>query len=305
MGFDGGAEANDALAFARDMAEPDTTLILAEVFDPGLLAGRPERVRTRGASPHRRASHRAERVLGGRPFEPVVVAGTAARQLNRLAHETGADLIVVGSTHRGPIGRVLAGTVADRLLNGAPCAVAVAPRGYAEREGTGSAGPIVVGYNGTEESDMALEAGRRMAVALGATLRLLCGIYTPESRLGRGPYLPEARSWLRKQLDRAEAECPPEIDVEAALIEGEPAQVAAPTNRRGPPARGRLSRLRPAEAGPTGQRLVCGRSSRRLSGDRRPAGKRRGGRGRRARGAPIPPPGEPPDLGFEGGSGRA
>ncbi len=176
VGFDGGAEANDALALARDMAEPDATLILAEVFDPGLLAGRPSVYATEVRARTDELSHRAERVLGGRPFEPVVAAGTAARQLNRLAHETGADLIVVGSTHRGPIGRVLAGTVADRLLNGAPCAVAVAPRGYAKREGSGSAGPVVVGYNGTEESDMALEAGRRMAVALGATLRLLCGM---------------------------------------------------------------------------------------------------------------------------------
>jgi nucleotide-binding universal stress UspA family protein len=38
---------------------------------------------------------------------------------------------VDGSTHRGPIGRVLAGSTARKLLHGAPCPVLVVPRGSA------------------------------------------------------------------------------------------------------------------------------------------------------------------------------
>jgi nucleotide-binding universal stress UspA family protein len=52
------------------------------------------------------------------------------RLLHEAAEELGAELIVVGSSHRGPAGRVLPGGVGERLLHGAPCPVAIAPRGY-------------------------------------------------------------------------------------------------------------------------------------------------------------------------------
>ena len=50
-----------------------------------------------------------------------------------LAEERGAALLVLGSSHHGAIGRIALGSTADRLLHGAPCAVAVAPVGFAER----------------------------------------------------------------------------------------------------------------------------------------------------------------------------
>ncbi len=56
-----------------------------------------------------------------------------AAGLYRLAEEEGAIAVVVGSTHRGPLGRVFPGSVGANLLNGAPCAVVIAPRGYASR----------------------------------------------------------------------------------------------------------------------------------------------------------------------------
>ena len=42
-----------------------------------------------------------------------------------------ADLVVVGSAHRGRIRQLLVSSTGERLLNGAPCPVAVAPKGYA------------------------------------------------------------------------------------------------------------------------------------------------------------------------------
>ncbi len=44
-----------------------------------------------------------------------------------------AALIVLGSTHTGRLGRVRPGSTGERLLLGAPCAVAVAPHGYRTR----------------------------------------------------------------------------------------------------------------------------------------------------------------------------
>ena len=51
-------------------------------------------------------------------------AGSPARGLHELALEqgkTGAPVLVVGSTHRGPIGRVVLGSVGELLCSGAPC----------------------------------------------------------------------------------------------------------------------------------------------------------------------------------------
>jgi nucleotide-binding universal stress UspA family protein len=48
-----------------------------------------------------------------------------------LAEEVGADLIIVGSHDRGPIGRFLLGSVSEAVLRGAHCPVLIArPKGY-------------------------------------------------------------------------------------------------------------------------------------------------------------------------------
>ena len=44
-----------------------------------------------------------------------------------------AELIVVGSSHTGRLGRVAPGSTGERLLHGAPCAVAIVPDGYRTR----------------------------------------------------------------------------------------------------------------------------------------------------------------------------
>lgn len=47
--------------------------------------------------------------------------------LLRIAEREHADLIVVGSSHRGTLGRVLPGSVPELLLHSASCPIAVAP----------------------------------------------------------------------------------------------------------------------------------------------------------------------------------
>lgn len=62
------------------------------------------------------------------------------RGLAALAQSHAADLVVLGSTHRGPLGRILPGAMVDRLLSKAPCAVAVAPPGFGRPADGGMAG---------------------------------------------------------------------------------------------------------------------------------------------------------------------
>ena len=81
----------------------------------------------------------------------------------RLAERIGAALVVVGSTRRGPVGRVVPGSTGERLLHGSPCPVAIVPRGYARGRSDRTVG---VGYDGSDESEAALAAACQVARTL-------------------------------------------------------------------------------------------------------------------------------------------
>lgn len=93
-----------------------------------------------------------------------------ARGLHALAQDVGADLLVVGSSHRGPLGRVILGSHAEGVLSGAPCAVAVAPRGLATRGW--ELDEIAAAYDGSADASRGLARARRLADAVGARLLL-------------------------------------------------------------------------------------------------------------------------------------
>jgi len=60
----------------------------------------------------------------------LVSNSSPAAGLQLIAEETGASIIVVGSSHRSRLDRVLSGSVTESVLSGAPVPVAVAPRHY-------------------------------------------------------------------------------------------------------------------------------------------------------------------------------
>jgi len=93
--------------------------------------------------------------------QALVIAGNfAGRELHRLTEQPTTGLIVVGSTTRGPIGRLLVGGIGERLLAGAACPVAIAPRGYGERQPSRLT-CIGVGFDGSDEARLALDAAVR------------------------------------------------------------------------------------------------------------------------------------------------
>jgi hypothetical protein len=63
-----------------------------------------------------------------------VVAARTATGLHMQAEDMGAELLVIGSSHRGALGRLMLGDDIRETINGAPCHVVVAARGYAARE---------------------------------------------------------------------------------------------------------------------------------------------------------------------------
>lgn len=85
---------------------------------------------------------------------------------SQLAGSTGADLVVLGSSRRGAIGRIVPGGTAKRLLRDSPCGVAVASRGFASQRDTDwhplsesqdefALRVIGVGYDGSPEGEEA------------------------------------------------------------------------------------------------------------------------------------------------------
>jgi nucleotide-binding universal stress UspA family protein len=102
---------------------------------------------------------------------------SVGRGLHQLAEESAADLLVVGSCRRGFLGRVFIGDDTRASLNGASCAVAVAPHGYAENRT--DIKTIGVAYNGTIEADAALNVARDLAARYGAKIRAMTVIPVP------------------------------------------------------------------------------------------------------------------------------
>ena len=153
--------------------------------------------------------------------------------LNDLAEREGAQVIVLGSTHRGALGRVYPGSVGERLLNGAPCAVAVAPRGYARSEQDGFE-IIGVAYDGSEESKLALQTGERLARKLDGAVRLVVAVPPPPPSVSRMMGAmgadPGFTRLLREPGEKALEEglsSVGDIEVQSELKLGDPAQVLA------------------------------------------------------------------------------
>lgn len=158
-------------------------------------------------------------------------SGSSARGLHDFAEEIGADLVIVGSSKRSKIGEVLAGNVGLSLLHGSPCPVALAPRGYHERDARLST--VVVGIDGNPESDLALREAVALAKAGGAALKLVAAAEPPPIVYygkggGAGQGYAELKQAIEEQartaLAAAKASVPDDVECEATLVSGEPAK---------------------------------------------------------------------------------
>jgi nucleotide-binding universal stress UspA family protein len=123
-----------------------------------------------------------------------------ARALHRVAEESRADLIVVGSTHHSAIGRVFAGDDAAGTVHGSPCPVAVAPRGLAGQEWPQVA-RIGVGYDAGPEATQALAFAARLASESEAALAVRSVVAGPVNAVDFSAY---DGDWLDRSKSVAE-----------------------------------------------------------------------------------------------------
>jgi nucleotide-binding universal stress UspA family protein len=98
-------------------------------------------------------------------------AESVASGLHQLAADHDVDLLVVGSSSRGVIGRVLVGNDARAAVSRTTGPVAVAPHGYADR--ADQIRTIGVAFDGSAEANASLAVARELADAKGARLLAL------------------------------------------------------------------------------------------------------------------------------------
>lgn len=160
--------------------------------------------------------------------ETVAVANhSPAQALYELAEEEKASLVVIGSAHRGTLGRVLLGSMGVSLLHGAPCGIAVAPRGYAERSQRNLL-RVGVAFDGSSEAWSALETGIGFAARLHASFTVLTVAEPLRYRYGASLSVPPAGEYetyeqeeKRRALGRALASAPDSLPVEGRLLNGD------------------------------------------------------------------------------------
>jgi nucleotide-binding universal stress UspA family protein len=181
VGVDGRPNGRDAIALASQLADPDGRLTLAHVHSGKL---RPSHAITPGmVAEEREASHNLleqERATADVTADLLSIESMSpGRALHEQAEEQNADLLVVGSCSHGAFGRAMLGDDTRAALNGAPCAVAVASRGYAQHPT--SIAKVGVAYNASPESIAALAVAGELAAMTGATTHAMEVVSIPST----------------------------------------------------------------------------------------------------------------------------
>jgi nucleotide-binding universal stress UspA family protein len=175
---------------------------------------------------------RAERPGGGSAStgretrtQEIHVSGSPARVLYELAQSRDAAILVLGSSHRAGRGRTLAVGVAAKLLQGGPCPIAIAPRGFAERT-PGEPRVIGVAFDDSSESRLALELAAQLGEATSAALRVI-SVYHGSTPVHQRdwPDAPTVFEETQDVLRRAVRPLADELRAEPRFLSGNPASV--------------------------------------------------------------------------------
>lgn len=217
IGVDGGDGGRDALALARELAEPDAALALGFVWERGAGVTAAIIGAQHPATTGQETLQAARQAADIDAALAVRDASSTAAGLHEIAEELGCDLIVIGTSERQQPGRVSMTSSARASLHGAPCAVAVAPRGHAAR-GRAIAS-VGVGYEETPLGTATLHSAHQLARRLGAELRVMQVVPPLPSAWMGAPFAyvavltDEAGEQVRKAKERLDALGEPTADV--------------------------------------------------------------------------------------------
>ena len=158
---DGSPEASAALPYAAALATPGTEIVLLTVFPPATDAAR---------AGLETAAQRLR--VAGQTVRTEVATGNPARRIVDMAADLRAEMIVMASHGRGAIGRLIYGSVADRV--GRESAVPV----MVVRTKQLAPGPVgitrlVVPLDGTSRAESALPVATTISQRLGTPISLV------------------------------------------------------------------------------------------------------------------------------------
>jgi nucleotide-binding universal stress UspA family protein len=232
VGVDGRDGGHDALELARVLASESTGRVVAvTVLHGGPWPMEYALLKDEDAREADPVFQKARSKVGDYGMETRAFGGgPPASILTKLAEDEMFDAIVVGSPHRGAIGKVLIGSVARSLLNGAPCDVLVAPKGYAD-ERHDALRTIAVAYDGTPEAKAALHRAEELARLSNATIRVMTVVSPPVVVAvpggAAGSYAPQGPLDPDKVINDAVNSIDTELGAEGQRLDGSPAEEVA------------------------------------------------------------------------------
>ena len=222
VGIDGTSSGDDALAFARALAEAlGAGVILTHAFAPG----------------ENRAGARA--ILEARRLE----LGDIDVELEPFADPSGAPprppggaprraaLVVVGPSHRAGLGRIVPGSTGQQLVHDTARAVAVVPRGWQPRA-EHPRPHVGCAYDGSPQAEAALATAVTLTRELGGRLDVMRAFWSPPLSGAAGIALAadlEARG--QAGLGRFVQGLPTDVDAHARLLLNDPARAIIACSR--------------------------------------------------------------------------
>ncbi len=241
VGFDGSPQAYDALSLATALTAANGSLTACCVHHPETVSGRLDPTEPRLDRPGaERCLRRAGELLRGRlATDALVLEGVdAAAMLQHAAREREADLLVLGSSHRGRLGRVALGSAAVEALHDPPCPVAIASFGAHALQGGVRIASIAVGCDVAASRGPELRLAVELASALGAALHIVAVADTRVALMveygGASSYpavLRERRVAAEEGLAAVMADMPAEVSATGEVREGNPAEKLAEASR--------------------------------------------------------------------------
>jgi nucleotide-binding universal stress UspA family protein len=151
--------------------------------------------------------------------------------LHELAAFEHAQLIVVGAAREGAAAHLRV-SLMERMVHGAPCAIAVAPAGYADSHALRRIG---VGFSCSVEGRAAVRLARELAGAAGGSVRVIAGAGLEPALAGyafSSPALQEVEQEIYADTEQTLARvCEEElgardgVPIERETVRGDPATV--------------------------------------------------------------------------------
>jgi nucleotide-binding universal stress UspA family protein len=241
VGHDGSDSGDDAAVLgarlARATGEPLLVVTVYPQENP-IGIGRVDAEWVAAMREHaREVSEGARRFLEERGVAPehrVVGSGSAAHGLDDLAEAEHAGMIVVGSERHGARRRISPGSTGERLLHGAICPVAIAPRGFREQPLDTPIQRIGVAFVDTPEGREAVKVAGELAADTGATVTFYtvvarrAEVFSPViGRDAEEAFLATVREDVRAAMQHARALIPDGIEVSEELLEGDTVEALA------------------------------------------------------------------------------